>query len=342
MYQNSTSAIDTSFAAELPQTDIEDLHLSSTSTNDKIIGYTNTGITIQLLQTTSTNLTTSSNIPSKKSYGTKEWSARSVNIDKGCIHKCKYCYAYFMAERFGRLDGEDPTDSWGNPVPNQRIINKGWKKQNGRIMFPTTHDITPKNMDYCFKVGTKLLEAGNSWLWVTKPHIECVQESIKLFKKYYDANIIDDHGVTHKQLEIRMTICSTNEKLLHDWEPGAPTFEERFKCLKLAYQNGCTTSISMEPMLDLCSVPETVSKLQDYVSGHLWIGVMNKKYVDRTKNTYPEMKNYCDFVIEDQTPDRVIKLYELLKDNPKIRWKDSIRKILSRNGTTLPIYNEYD
>ena len=33
-------------------------------------------------------------------------------------------------------------------------------------------------------------------------------------------------------------------------EPGASYLEERFKCLRFAYENGFETSISFEPMLD--------------------------------------------------------------------------------------------
>jgi DNA repair photolyase len=34
--------------------------------------------------------------------GTQEWAASNVNIQDGCEHDCRYCYAKTMAIRFKR------------------------------------------------------------------------------------------------------------------------------------------------------------------------------------------------------------------------------------------------
>ncbi len=38
----------------------------------------------------------------KPPTGTQEWAASNVNIQDGCEHDCRYCYAKTMAIRFKR------------------------------------------------------------------------------------------------------------------------------------------------------------------------------------------------------------------------------------------------
>lgn len=74
--------------------------------------------------------------------GTKEWGDTNVNWFYGCPNNCLYCYAKWMAYRFKRL--LDP-EEWSEMRPNQRAIDKGYAKRQGRIMVPTSHDIVPEN-----------------------------------------------------------------------------------------------------------------------------------------------------------------------------------------------------
>ena len=75
--------------------------------------------------------------------GTKEWSNFSYNICKGCEHGCLYCYAKAQACRFDkpmRIPGQ-----WNrqklNPTRRALGAEVGAK---GVVMFPTSHDITPR------------------------------------------------------------------------------------------------------------------------------------------------------------------------------------------------------
>ncbi len=80
--------------------------------------------------------------------GTKEWADYNVNCIKGCFNNCRYCYAKMMAKRFGRCT----EDTWGNMEINDTILNKNFKKYNGRVMFPSSHDIIdkPEIKEACF------------------------------------------------------------------------------------------------------------------------------------------------------------------------------------------------
>ena len=52
-----------------------------------------------------------------------------------------------------------------NQWPLERIrqhdVKKRHKKYGGQVMFPSSHDITPTNLDACLTVLKKLLDAGN-------------------------------------------------------------------------------------------------------------------------------------------------------------------------------------
>jgi DNA repair photolyase len=103
-------------------------------------------------------------------HGTQEWAASNVNIQDGCEHDCRYCYAKTMAIRFRRAAAA----SWSKPRLRQHDLDRGFTRRAGRIMFPTAHDITPRNLDECLMVLNRMLAAGNDLLVVSKPWLACV------------------------------------------------------------------------------------------------------------------------------------------------------------------------
>jgi DNA repair photolyase len=129
-------------------------------------------------------------------------------------------------------------------------------------MIPTSHDITPAHLDLAMSVIGKLLVAGNRLLITTKPHLKCIMKICQAFKEYKE------------MIQFRFTITSKDDLMLAKWEPGAPLFLERVKALIFAFKAGFNTSISMEPCLDLDPRP-LVERIAPYVTGKIWIGVMN-------------------------------------------------------------------
>ena len=65
-------------------------------------------------------------------HGTQEWAASNVNIQDGCEHDCRYCYAKTMAIRFKRATAK----SWSTPHLRQHDVDRRYTKRVGRIMFP--------------------------------------------------------------------------------------------------------------------------------------------------------------------------------------------------------------
>jgi DNA repair photolyase len=245
--------------------------------------------------------------------GTREWATSSYNIQTGCPHGCLYCYAFAQALRFGRVKNYK---EWTCPLLDVRKFNKKFRKRKGRIMFPTTHDITPENVEECLKVLKSMLSAGNDVLIVSKPHLDCIQRLCEELVNYQN------------QILFRFTIGSKNDGVLKFWEPGAPCFEERKAALEYAFNLGYGTSVSCEPYLD-SSVTEVVRQVTPYVTDAVWIGKMNRieQRVDMTGWSGKEFA-YLIVVRTSQSDSAVIKLAAALKGNPKIKWKESIKKVL--------------
>lgn len=218
-----------------------------------------------------------------------------------------------MAIRFKRKT----PDTWKEEVVNTEKVEKNYRKRDGVIMFPSSTDITPNTVDASLVVLKKHLSAGNDMLIVTKPHFDVLVRLCDELKQYKE------------QFIFRFTIGSISTETLKFWEPNAPSFEERLSALEYAYQNGFSTSISMEPTLDL--FPEkVVERVYDMVTNDIWIGLPNMLDRRLKMNGYGNDEQVMKASAElqkGQSVEWVLSLVEKYKDDPKILWKDSIRKI---------------
>lgn len=245
--------------------------------------------------------------------GTREWAVHSVNCVSGCEHNCRYCYArYDAVVRFKRLTAEQWPTMWIRP----KDVKAKRQKREGRIMFPTTHDITPCCVDACLTVLGKLLAVGNEVLIVSKPHIDVIVKLIDQLDMYRD------------KIMFRFTIGAHLDGVLRYWEPGAPTFGERLGALAYAHDRGWKTSVSIEPILDMVNVERLVDLVEPYVSDSIWLGKMNNLDRARSRVETEADKNMLDILEELQNDERIRDLHEDLKDEPKVRWKESIKKIV--------------
>jgi hypothetical protein len=244
--------------------------------------------------------------------GTEEWASFNVNCMKGCAHDCRYCYARFDAiDRFGQIQ----PGHWTDEIIDKKEVNMKRIKLNGTVMFPTTHDITPKGLEACVKTLWNLLSVGNSVLIVSKPHIACIERVCKEFKKF------------KKQILFRFTIGAFDNALLAYWEPHAPAFGERFDSLQYAFNKGFQTSVSCEPMLDSDNMVKLFYFLWPYITDSIWIGSMNK-IAKRVKIKTVRDKKQVSLIESGQTLKKIQAIYKKLKDDPKVKWKDSIKEML--------------
>lgn len=246
-------------------------------------------------------------------HGTQEWAASNVNIQDGCEHDCRYCYAKTMAIRFKRATAK----SWSKPHLRQHDVDRRYTKRDGRIMFPTAHDITPANLGPCLDVLTRMLAAGNEVLIVSKPRVACVKRLCADLLRY------------RAQIVFRFSIASTDNEVLSFWEPGAPAFEERLECLRLAHISDYETSVSCEPMLD-ADPDALVAAVHPYVTDSIWLGKIN-----RLRNILPlncpgdaTAVRRGETLMATQNDTAIRALYRRHHHDPLIKWKDSIKAVI--------------
>ena len=252
--------------------------------------------------------------------GTGEWAVANINIQTGCNRDCTYCYAKCMAVRFGRATPE----SWPHQVLDEAKVNKHYGKLKGRVMFPSTHDISADNIQHCLQVMECLLKAGNDILVVSKPELACIKSICAKFKEH------------KRQMLFRFTIGSADDAILTKWEPNASSFGERLKCLKHAHALGYATSVSCEPMLDT-QVGKVIKAVSPFVTDSIWLGRVNRLRQTIAINCPGDesIKALADQLLAEQTDDWILALYNNFKNNPVIRFKDSIKKVVGLMRPTI-------
>jgi DNA repair photolyase len=245
--------------------------------------------------------------------GTQEWAASNVNIQDGCEHDCRYCYAKTMAIRFRRATPA----SWKRPRLRQHDLDRGFTRRAGRIMFPTAHDITPRNLDACLAVLARMLEAGNDVLIVSKPRAACA------------TRLCDDLAPYRDQIVFRFSIGSTHDAVLSYWEPGAPSYADRLAALKTAYLRDFQTSVSGEPMLD--GNPDAIiAAVRPYITDSIWLGKIN-----RLRHILPlncprdrEAVHHGEALMAAQNDAAIRALHARHCRDPLVKWKDSIKAVV--------------
>ena len=255
----------------------------------------------------------------KKAFGTREWAATNVNIQSGCENGCLYCYAQCMSARFSRGGGVP----WTAPRIREKPLSKSYRKRDGTIMFPTTHDITDANRSQCLVVLNKMLAAGNEVLVVSKPRLNCIKELCRELAAYKN------------QILFRFTIGSADDAVLSFWEPHAPSYQERISSLKWARQQGFKTSVSCEPMLD-GNIKKVIHDAKPYVTDAIWLGRVNniRRILAQNAPDNKSVLSKADDLMALQTDPWVMALYDTYKADPIIKFKDSIKQVVGLNRPT--------
>jgi len=249
----------------------------------------------------------------KKPTGTKEWAKHSHNICVGCDNNCRYCYAKDMALRFKRIRSEE---EWKKEKLIHTRTMKSWRKKEGTIMFPTTHDITENNLQGCIIALNNMLKPGNKVLIVSKPRLSVIGKLLPELNKYAS------------QILFRFTIGNLSDSVTQYWEKDASMPGGRYECLKMAYRAGFKTSVSCEPML--CGFDELVAMINGfapYITDAMWIGKMND-IKRRVKIKTQEDERHVRQLLSYYSYENIMRIYYKFKDYPQVKWKDSIKKVV--------------
>ena len=212
---------------------------------------------------------------------------------------------------------------WAQVRTEQSAIQEEYPLYGGQVMFPASHDIVPENLDSCLSVIDRLLAKGNHVLIVSKPYPEMVQR------------LCDSFAAFKGQVLFRFTITARNQKILSFWEPGAPGYRLRKESLAVALDRGYKTSVSIEPMLDKNDIHGLIDDLAPLVTHSIWIGLMNK-ISERVVVDSDETRKEISRISAAQTDKQILLLHEALKNNPLIRWKESIKNIVGLPNPPAP------
>jgi len=261
--------------------------------------------------------------------GIYEWAHFSMSCYSSCENLCTYCWA--QADKIQKNKKRDPNKV--TPENRHIPVAREWKHfvnafrnnqrkygKDARIMTPGTHDITMLTIDYFLRGLKYMLDdegSNHTFLIVTKARLECIKKLCEELNAYKG------------RIMFRFTIGSADDKVLAFWEPEAPKFQERLDSLKYAYANGYATSVSCEPRLD-ANVDAVINATKAYVSDSIWIGTANK-LEQRLKLNGCATEEYlvaAKKLEELQALPYIQELYSKWKDEPKIRWKASLKEML--------------
>jgi DNA repair photolyase len=250
--------------------------------------------------------------------GVNEWADESYNICLGCKHGCLYCFA--KAIRCWPDAQMRRPGAWQEQRLNPNRSRLGSEINDaGVVMFPSSHDIPPEFLPESIQTIRNLLKT-NKVLIVTKPHLSVVKQ------------LCAEFVANREDILFRFTIGALDRELCAFWEPQAPSPSERIKALKHAFEKGYATSVSCEPFLDsVDEVVKLVARVVPLVSDTVWVGKAQR--VPRKLNSHVRgFAGALQTLKANQVDSEILRLVKLLADEPKVRWKDSIKAVLAKDA----------
>jgi DNA repair photolyase len=241
--------------------------------------------------------------------GTKQIAEEVCNIADGCSHNCLMCYRQKLCDWRG-----EPEEGRDKPVfRNNKQAEKHW---NTTVLFSSNHDTEPSLLEESVVAMRQVLKQGNHLIWVTKPHMICVERICREFKP-------------SEKFTFMPTIMTLNESLQKFWAPGATGCEETFACLKRGHAAHFRTSVICEPMLDAENIVELYETVAPYITDEFLVGPMNHLADIRKRHAgLPGIGEALAEIEKWQTKDSLWKIHGWLVGKPKVKFKDDFRKTL--------------
>jgi len=168
-------------------------------------------------------------------------------------------------------------EDWGNAVPKE----KRWKdlkhsvetKPKGRIFFCSVCDAY-QPIEEEKQIARRMLQE----ILIPSHHLTLILTKSDLVSRDYD--IIKGHSNVH----VGFTLTSLKK---NEYEPNSPPPEKRIEALKLAYENGITTFVSIEPWIPEITNPiEIISATKDFTSYYILGSLQYLGKEEEKKKTY--------------------------------------------------------
>jgi DNA repair photolyase len=192
-----------------------------------------------------------------------------INPYTGCSHGCRYCYASFM-KRF-----TNHTEPWGSfidvKINAPYILRKQLKRiRKGTIIISSVTD-PYQPVESRYKITRKCLEE----LLPYQISVDILTKSPLVLR---DIDIMKNF----KDIEVGVTITTSDEGIRKLFEPHTPSIEARVHALQKLHLSGLRTYVFIGPVLPMN--PEMMcKKIGDHVD-YVFIDRMN--YVTKTRSLY--------------------------------------------------------
>lgn len=226
-----------------------------------------------------------------------EYSPLALNIYKGCVHACKYCYAA-QAMRL------TPEKYFSDPNPKQDIINLVKKDAEKLADAGDQREIMLSFIGDPYQPAEAELKLTRSVIEVLKDHnlnFCILTKGANLAERDFDLL----EGYPGARFGVTLTLHKP--KSLAYWEPEADGSFERIRALRVAHDFGIKTWASIEPVIDPQQAYDLIEDTL-YCVDHYKIGKINhmteiEKKVDwvkfRTDVTDLLTKWQASFYIKD-------------------------------------------
>jgi DNA repair photolyase len=159
-----------------------------------------------------------------------------INPYVGCQHACLYCYARFMKRFTGH------TESWGEFVDvkinaGDLLRNEILKKKKGKVWVSGVCD-PYQPLEAKYQLTRKCIELlmENNWPLIIQTRSSLVLRDVEILKE-------------KKNVEVGLSITTSNDEIRKVFEPNAPPIVERLKTIESLYQNGISTYVMIAPIL---------------------------------------------------------------------------------------------
>ena len=219
-------------------------------------------------------------------YKTKvEYGDYTVNHVSGCSHGCIYpCYAMMLSKRFGK---HKTYEEWCNPklVSNAlELLDKEIPKYKKDI----------KSVQLCFMTDPFMYgydEISNLSLEIINKFNENDIICTALTKGIFPEGILQ----TDKRNEYGISLISLDESFREKFEPGASSYSERIKSLKMLHDEGYKTWVSIEPYPTPNIISQDFHKILEEVSfaDKIIFGRLNYNSKVREYKDYKSFFNKC-------------------------------------------------
>jgi DNA repair photolyase len=193
----------------------------------------------------------------------KEYSPLAVNLYKGCVHGCRYCYAPACLRQTRETFHANVTPRSGILQAIDRDL-KAIAPNNGNL-FATSVQKTQDRVLFCFTSDP--YQGDNRLNQITR-------QALKLFRQYGvpfqvltkgGMKAVRDFDLYSQYDAFACTLTFSDEERSKEWEPEAAFPQSRIQALQEAKKRGIETWVSFEPVLDAESVFSLLDATHEFV-----------------------------------------------------------------------------